>query len=301
MLISGSGVDSMLDKDTFSLQRTLTLPSGDLVIQEWGAESSPVIVCLHGWLDNLASFYPLAEKLCRDFRVILVDLPGHGQSAPISEGGHYYIWHNVETLYQLLQALNLSSVNLLGHSMGGVIASLFAGAFDSHIERLILIDSLGPMVDTCENTPKQLAKAILEGQRTPSPLRIFPTTQDALIARKKSSPEMTDTALGPIVERNLIAVNGGYSWSTDSRLRHASKLRLSEDQVRGFFNAIHAPVLLLIAEQGILPATWITQRKAYFSNVKQVNITGHHHFHAEQEGAELSAKEIKTFMTVSTI
>lgn len=291
----------MTAKDTFSLQRTLTLPSGNLVVEEWGAEDSPVIICLHGWLDNLASFYPLAEKLCHEFRVILVDLPGHGQSAPILEGGHYYIWHNVETLYQLLQALNLSSVNLLGHSMGGVIASLFAGAFDSYVERLILIDSLGPMVDTCENTPKQLAKAILEGQRTASALRVFPTPQDALIARKKSSPGMTDTALRPIVERNLKVVEGGYSWSTDSRLRHASKLRLSEDQVKGFFNAIHAPVLLLIAEQGILPASWIAQRKAYLSNVKQVNIAGHHHFHAEQEGAELSAEGIKTFMAVSTI
>lgn len=299
MLILVAGINSMSNRVGLLPQRTLKLPSGDLVIQEWGGEDSPVIVCLHGWLDNLASFYPLAEKLSTNFRLILIDLPGHGQSSPMLEGGHYYIWHNVEVLYQLLQVLNLTKVNLLGHSMGGVVASLFAGTFDNRVERLMLLDSLGPMVDVSENSPKQLAKAILECQRVASPLRVFPSTNDALIARKKSSPGMSDDALAPIVARNLNAVTGGYSWSTDCRLRHASKFRLSEEQVKGFFNAIRAPVLLLVAEQGILPLSWLEQRKSYLSNVKQVNISGHHHFHAEMLGAELSAEEVNKFMAVS--
>jgi pimeloyl-ACP methyl ester carboxylesterase len=300
LVIGEDNMESTLNNvQGFNVQREVSLTGGDLVIQEWGPESGPVIVCLHGWLDNLASFYPLADKLSRHFRLILVDLPGHGQSAPLLDGGHYYIWHNVEVLHQLLQALQLTKVHLLGHSMGGVVASLFAGAFSENVESLTLLDSLGPMVDASENSPKQLAKAILDGQRLASPLKVFPNSSAALLARKRSSPAMSNEALGPIVERNLIPVEGGYSWATDSRLRHQSKMRLSEEQVKAFFTGIDIPVLLIVAEQGILPASWLQQRKSYLSNVQQVNIPGHHHFHAELVGAEMSAKEIENFIMVS--
>jgi pimeloyl-ACP methyl ester carboxylesterase len=280
----------------FNFEIPISLPAGTIVLQDWGPKDAPVILCLHGWLDNLASFYPLAEHLSHNFHLLLIDFPGHGQSNPLPEGGHYYIWQNVELLHQLLQQQGLGKVHLLGHSMGGVVASLFAGSFSDKVESLMLLDSLGPMVDSNENSPKQLAKAILDGQRLISPLRIFPRLEDAVVARKKSSPGMTDTALLPIVERNLAQVEGGYSWSTDSRLRQQSKVRLTEKQVEAFFNEIKNPVLLIVAEQGIIPSAWLQKRKAYLNNVQQVNITGHHHFHTEASGAYACANFINDFI-----
>jgi pimeloyl-ACP methyl ester carboxylesterase len=283
----------------FNFETTISLPAGQVVLQDWGHKDSPAIICLHGWLDNLASFYPLAENLSENFHLLLIDLPGHGLANALPDGGHYYIWQNIELLHQLLQQQKLSKAHFLGHSMGGVIASLFAGTFSDQVESLILLDSLGPMVDTSMDAPKQLAKAILDGQRASSPLRIFPSTQDALVARKKSSPGMSDEALLPIVERNLGEVEEGYSWSTDSRLRQASKVRLIEEQVEGFFQEIQAPVQLIIAEQGIIPKSWLEKRKTYLANaqrVEQVNIKGHHHFHAEKYGAEESAILIRNFI-----
>jgi|TARA_B100001059_G_C17755383_1_gene539578 pimeloyl-ACP methyl ester carboxylesterase len=282
-----------------NFEKTVSLPAGQIVLQDWGRKDSPTIICLHGWLDNLASFYPLAEKLSENFHLLLIDLPGHGLADALPEGGHYYIWQNIELLHELLQQQELSKAHFLGHSMGGVIASLFAGTFSDQVESLILLDSLGPMVDSSFDAPKQLAKAILDGQRESSPLRIFPSTQDALNARKKSSPGMTEEALLPIVERNLGETAEGYSWSTDSRLRQASKVRLTEEQVEGFFREIHSPVQLIIAEQGIIPKAWLEKRKEYLVNaqrVEQVNIKGHHHFHAEQDGAENSALLIHDFI-----
>lgn len=288
-----------LTKKYFNFETSISLPSGDITLQDWGPEDAPVIICLHGWLDNLASFYPLAEILSPHFHLLLIDLPGHGQSDPLPAGGHYYIWQNVELLHQLLQQQGLAKAHFLGHSMGGVVASLFAGSFSDKVQSLILLDSLGPMVDSSENTPKQLAKAILDGQRSISPLRIFPALSDALSARKKSSPGMTDAALLPIVERNLACVEGGYSWSTDSRLRQQSKVRLTENQVEAFFNEIKNPVLLIAAKQGIIPSAWLQKRKAYLADVQQETIRGHHHFHAEAEGAEVSANYINDFIQVN--
>lgn len=271
------------------------LSTGKLAVQYWGQEANPVLICLHGWLDNMASFYPLAKKMSGQYRVILVDLPGHGLSDPLADGAHYYIWQNIETLLELLNKLKLDQVNIVGHSMGGVVASLFSGTFPDRISSLILLDSLGPMTSSAEQTPGQLAKAIIDSQKISSGLRIYPDIQVALSARKKSSPSMSDSALLPIVERNLIANGSGYSWRTDTRLRHTSKVRLTEPQVLAFLSAISAKVLVIIAEQGIVPKFWLQERLSVISEHQLVVLPGHHHFHAEIESVELINEAITGF------
>lgn len=275
-----------------AVETRVTLTSGELSIQEWGDPSSPTMICLHGWLDNSASFHRLAPLLSPAFHLLVVDLPGHGLSQPLADGAHYYIWQNIETLYELLVIKEIENVHLLGHSMGGVVASLFAGAFADKVQSLILLDSLGPMTSQAKETPKQLAKAVLDSQRTPSALRVFPNIADALQARKRSSPGMSDGALLPIVERNLKQSVSGYSWRTDARLRHTSKVRLTDEQVMAFLEAITAPVLVIMAEQGIVPESWVNQRMAGLKNAQLVYVSGHHHFHTESSGAEAISRHI---------
>jgi pimeloyl-ACP methyl ester carboxylesterase len=277
----------------------VSLSGGELAIQEWGDGSKPTLICLHGWLDNGASFHRLAPLLAQDYHLLVVDLPGHGLSEPLADGAHYYIWQNIETLFELLVVKGLDKVNLLGHSMGGVVASLFAGTFANKVSSLILLDSLGPMTSAASETPQQLAKAIMDSQRISSPLRTFTAIDDALSARKKSSPGMTDEALRPIVERNLTSTEGGYCWRTDARLRHTSKGRLSEEQVVAFLAAITAPVLVIMAEQGIVPKAWLDQRIACIKAAELVYLPGHHHFHAEKEPAAAIYGHIKKFLSAS--
>lgn len=275
-----------------AVETRVTLSSGELSIQEWGDQSKPSMMCLHGWLDNGASFHRLAPLLSKYFHLLVIDLPGHGLSQPLADGAHYYIWQNIETLYELLAVKQIESIHLLGHSMGGVVASLFAGTFTDKVQSLILLDSLGPMTSQAADAPKQLTKAILDSQRTSSPLRVFPAITEALQARKKSSPGMSDEALLPIVERNLKQSEQGFSWRTDARLRHASKVRLTEEQVMAFLEGISAPVLVILAEQGIVPKAWVDQRMKGLTNAQLVYVPGHHHFHAEQAGAEAISRYI---------
>jgi pimeloyl-ACP methyl ester carboxylesterase len=274
----------------------VSLSSGELAVQEWGDKAKPTILCLHGWLDNGATFHRLAPRLAKHYHLLVVDLPGHGLSQPLADGAHYYIWQNIETLFELLSALELDGVHLLGHSMGGVVASLFAGTFPDKVSSLILLDSLGPMTSEPKQTPQQLAKAIMDSQRVPSPLRIFNQVDDALLARKKSSPSMSDDSLRPIVERNLKSVVGGYCWQTDTRLRHTSKVRLTEDQVLSFLSSITAPVLAIMAEQGIVPKVWVEKRMQAVMNGQLVYLPGHHHFHAEAVPSKSIAEHIIQFI-----
>lgn len=281
-------------------EEIVILPSAKLTVQYCGDSDKPLLVFLHGWLDNSASFHLLAQELnnqnlMEHYQLLLVDLPGHGLSQPLADGAHYYIWQNIETLYELMSKLKLERINLVGHSMGGVVASLFAGTFADKVESLILLDSLGPMASSAEQTPAQLRKAIKDSQRTGSGLRVYPDLVDALRARKKSSPSVSDHALLPIVKRNLIAVEGGYSWRTDKRLKQTSKVRLTEDQVMAFFSSIMAKVMVIFAKQGIVPKTWQDNRLQAIKNHKVITLQGHHHFHCEAEFVSEIAQEICTF------
>lgn len=279
-------------------EKKILLSSGNIALQYVGDPSKPLLVCLHGWLDNGASFQCLANALDKDFQLLLIDLPGHGLSDPLPLGAHYYIWQYVEVLYELLEKLELDTANLIGHSMGGIVSSLFAGTFPDRVASLILLDSLGPVVSFATQAPDQLAKAIKEMSRPNSGLKVFPCESEALTARKKSSVGMTDHALMPIVLRNLKPVEGGFSWCTDKRLRQSSKVRLTEEQLRAFYASITAPVLVVFAEKGIIPEAWKEKRLAYFKNNQSVHLPGHHHFHCESEFVDNIAKQVIHLLNV---
>lgn len=302
MLGQGSDLtqwDSLSGDDIECRHVNLSLSSGQVSLRYLGSDDKPLLICLHGWLDNSASFHCLAKSLVDEYQLLLVDLPGHGHSAPLMEGSHYYIWQYVEFLYELLDRLKLGKVNFLAHSMGGISASLFAGSFPKLVDRLILLDSLGPMSSLQSNVATQLAKSIKEEQQSnpASVLRIFPTINDALRARKKASPTISDDGLLPIVVRNLKSVEGGYSWSTDKRLRQTSKVSLTEEQVHSFFSAISADVLVLIAKDGIIPKSWRDNRLSAIPLHQSFVLPGHHHFHCESRFVSEISDHIKKFMT----
>jgi len=80
----------------------LPLPHLTLAAQCWGAEDKPLLLALHGWLDNSNSFAPLAEKLMNDYRILAIDWPGHGLSE--HRPGRYPL-HWIDYLYDLEQLL----------------------------------------------------------------------------------------------------------------------------------------------------------------------------------------------------
>ena len=283
MLMAGVSAAAGLRSDT------VVTEAGPVGYMSGGAGET--VVFLHGIFAMKEHWIDMSRALSGDYRVVLLDLPGFGSNLD-TKWRDYTPEGRARLIIGVADELNVSCFVVLGHSMGGVIASLFAGTFADKVQSLTLLDSLGPMTSQAADTPKQLAKAILDVQRTSSPLRVFSEITEALQARKKSSPEMSDEALLPIVERNLKQSQQGFSWRTDARLRHASKVRLTEEQVMAFLGAIDVPVLVIMAEQGIVPKAWVEQRMEGLKKAQLVYVPGHHHFHAEWSGAEAICRHI---------
>lgn len=100
------------------------------------------VLALHGWLDNAASFVPLAAQL-PGLELVAIDLPGHGHSAHLPPGTQYNTPGAICHVLDVADALGWDRFVLLGHSMGAGIASLAATAAPERVERLIAIEALG--------------------------------------------------------------------------------------------------------------------------------------------------------------
>src|SRR5690606_34850028 len=93
-----------------------------------GPPAGPRVVIQHGFLDHARSFDPVAEALTDVAEVLAIDARGHGASGRVGAGGYYHFPDYVADLYDVLAALAADDrpLVLVGHSMGGMIASMYA-------------------------------------------------------------------------------------------------------------------------------------------------------------------------------
>jgi pimeloyl-ACP methyl ester carboxylesterase len=118
---------------------TLSLHGDDIGYVKAG--SGPVLVFIHGILGSRRSWAQLMSLLVRDFTVIAPDLLGHGDSA--KPRGDYSLGAHAGRLRDLLDALEVERVTLVGHSLGGGVAMQFVWLFPHRCERLVLVASGG--------------------------------------------------------------------------------------------------------------------------------------------------------------
>jgi pimeloyl-ACP methyl ester carboxylesterase len=139
------------------------------------AGAGQAIVLLHGIAGSNTTWDELLPVLARDHDVIAPDLPGHGESG--SSAGDYSVGAMAATVRDLLLALGVERVTVVGHSLGGGVAMQFAYLFPDFTERLILISagglgrSVNPVLASAALPGAELVTAVLgQGTRLASKL-----------------------------------------------------------------------------------------------------------------------------------
>jgi pimeloyl-ACP methyl ester carboxylesterase len=112
-----------------------------LAYQVSGPSEAPPLVLLHALGKDAADWDAMAPVLARSWRVYAVDLRGHGRS---DWPGEYSLQLMRDDLRGFLDALALDRVGLMGHSMGGIVAYLFAEEYPQRVDRLVLEDVPAP-------------------------------------------------------------------------------------------------------------------------------------------------------------
>lgn len=254
----------------------------------WGHSSFPTVIALHGWLDNAASFLKLAPLL-GDYQVISIDLPGHGFSDDRSSDATYQIWDDLPQLCKLIEDISPAPIALMGHSRGAIISILLAAVLKEKVTSIVALDALIPDVQEGCNVADQLRKFINERQRLIRRNPVFLPSRLEVIQRRCSIGLSHDSA-EILARRSLVHVEQkGYYWRFDQRLKGASAVKLSKNDLSSILKNIDASVMLAIANDGYMrESSTLEFVSRNLKNCHIINMEGGHHFHLEGSAHSLS-------------
>jgi pimeloyl-ACP methyl ester carboxylesterase len=120
-----------------------TLPDGARAhFRDQGPRNAPVLVLIHGSNASLLTWAPWVARLDGDFRIVTLDMPGHGLTGAIPS--HDYSGKSmVEFVREAADKVGLAKFAIGGNSMGGGIAARFAEEFPDRVTALVLVDANG--------------------------------------------------------------------------------------------------------------------------------------------------------------
>jgi pimeloyl-ACP methyl ester carboxylesterase len=132
-----------IDLDAFdAAKKPMALPNGEtLAYLDMGAPLGPAVVLIHGYTDNARDWVPMLPFLSKRFRLILVDIRGHGRSSKPE-----CCYTRLDFAYDiklLLDALGVDKADIVGHSLGSIIAQTFAEFWPERTSHTVLISSTG--------------------------------------------------------------------------------------------------------------------------------------------------------------
>ncbi|MDX5407332.1 MAG: alpha/beta fold hydrolase [Chromatiaceae bacterium] len=249
------------------------------------------VLCLHGWLDNAASFIPLAQHLT-DIPLVALEFAGHGHSSHRSADARYYFFDHVEDIVQLCRQQGWQQLTIIGHSMGAMVATALAASFPELVQRLVLIDSLGFVTNIAANAAKQLRDGINSRLKAAARMPCYVDLTEAAMARQKQSDfSLTEALL--LAERGTVAKADGLHWRADMRLRHSSVYRLTPEQGQALAAAVSCQVLAIAAKDSAFYPN-VQHWARYYPKLTLETVSGGHHCHMTQ--AAVVAQHIEGFL-----
>ena len=213
-------------------------------IRTWGDPEAPKVFALHGWMDTSATFQFLVDALKREWCVIAPDWRGFG----LSDWAREFSWHPtyVADLEVLLRHFQPESpVNLLGHSLGGVVACLYAGIRPERVAKLVTIEGFGItfVPDPMEDAPRYYADWISQvvDQRD---IREYDSI-DAVVQQFQSrNPRLKEEQARFLVQHWLRPLSSGkLRVATDLSPKLVNAVLLRLDEARTYWRRVTAPVL----------------------------------------------------------
>ncbi|MGO1002153.1 alpha/beta fold hydrolase [Lysobacter sp. CA196] len=253
-----------------------------------GRIGAPRLLALHGWLDNAASFVPIAPWF-EGFDLVAPDLPGHGASAHLPPAADYTLIAAARAALAVADALGWDRFHVLGHSLGGATASVVAAATPQRVDRLLLIEALGSLAEPEDRVAARLREAFAgQAALAGKQLRVFGDIATAVRARMTANG-LSEPVARLLVERGVAPVRsddsqGGFVWRSDPRLTLTTAMRMSEAQMRSLIAAIESPTCMVWADpaQAYMPDELRRERATLLPRGEMHVLAGTHHLHMEQ-------------------
>jgi pimeloyl-ACP methyl ester carboxylesterase len=253
-------------------------------VQVWG-EPSPdktPLVLLHGWMDVAASYQFVVDALSHHHYVIAPDWRGFGRTASGGADNFWFPDYLADLDFLLDHYAPGAPVNLVGHSMGGNVAMLYAGVRPERIRRLINLEGFGMAATTPDEAPGRFARWMDELKQLKSggmDLKAYETLGGVARRLMRTNTRLTED------KANWLARHWSYqteqgTWCIfgDPAHKVATAQLYRVDEVLAIYRQISMPALMVEAADDSLELWWkgkytLTQHRERLKAVPQVEIT----------------------------
>ncbi|MGV3654995.1 MAG: alpha/beta fold hydrolase [Noviherbaspirillum sp.] len=158
-------------------------------IRHWGNPDAPKIFMLHGWMDVSASFQFVVDCLQREWHVLAPDWRGFGLTESPRTDTYWFPDYLGDLDAILRHYAPGEAVDLVGHSMGGNVVSLYAGARPARVRRLVTLEGFGMPATHPGQAPGRYAKW-LDELRDPPTMRTYASREDVARQLQKTNPRL---------------------------------------------------------------------------------------------------------------
>jgi pimeloyl-ACP methyl ester carboxylesterase len=268
-------------------------------VRRWPCPGAPKLVLLHGWMDVSASFQFMVDALEGDWDVYAPDWRGYGLTE-WAKSDAYWFPDYLADLESLLDQVGLERVNLVGHSLGGNVASLYAGIRPQRVAKLVNLEGFGLAPTRPEQAPRRYARWLDELRERPR-LRPYGDFAELASRLRASNPRLDQEKADFLARHWGREEGGGVVLRGDPAHKRVNPVLYREEEARACWRQVSAPVLWVdaigsdILKRLGLSAAQQAERRALFSNLTYVKIDGAGHMlHHDQP--EALARRVEGFL-----
>jgi len=256
----------------------------------WGDPAGATLFMLHGWMDVSASFQFLVDALRGDWRVVAPDWRGFGLSDRSRDGVFWFpdYFADLEALLAHFHA-DRPAV-LIGHSMGGNVASMYAGIRPERVARLVNLEGFGLAATDPRQAPQRYARWLAEISGSPPSLRDYESF-DALAERLRASNARLTPGRAAFLARHWgrAGPDGRVALASDPGHKLVNPVLYRVEEAEACWRNVAAPVLWVAGADTKIPEALklephsLAARRACFRNlVERIVPDAGHMLHHDQ-------------------
>ncbi|MGH8495576.1 MAG: alpha/beta fold hydrolase [Gammaproteobacteria bacterium] len=281
-------------------QQTISIRGLAYRLHCWGAPDGDPLLLLHGWGDTGASFQFLVDAL-GDRRVVAPDWRGFGDTE-WSAGGYWFPDYLAD-LDAILDHLSPDGpACIVGQSMGGNVAGLYAGARPERVKALVLVEGFGLRASDPRDAPLRY-RQWLEEQLEPRAFRRYASIEDFANRLRARSPRLSPDRSRFVAEAwSRADGEGGRVLKADPAHKRVNPVLYRRAEAEACWRAVRTPVLLVAGEEspfaGLLDEMWLKRSDSgIFPDARRETIPESGHM-VHHEQPERLAELIERFLRI---